>query len=120
MEARLHPLAIVTAALLVLAFAVCLQFPQPLQVTHVVATTFLVSPLLFLLWAHVHIATSRGQNAWLALCAIPLAFLSYFSAFLMSWFKPGWYGVLVFAALLSTLAGICILLVRRRREPNAA
>jgi len=120
MTVRFHPLALVTAALLVLTFVVCIGFSAPARWAHVIATTLLVSPLILLFWAHLRIAISRGQNIWLVLCALALGFLSFFSAFLLAWFKPGWYGVFVFTAVLSALAGLCILPLRNRGPGDAA
>lgn len=121
MSVRFHPTALVTFACLVLAFGSALQFANPLQWTHVVAIACMVSPLLVLLWGHHRLASTWRQHAWLAFCAAPLAYLSYFAAFLMGWFKPGWYGVAIFTALLLTLSGLSLLpLCAKRGSARAA
>ena len=120
MSVRFHPTALVTFACLVLAFGAALQIPNPVQWKDVVATACIVSPLLLLLWAHHRLASTWRQHAWLALCAVPLAYLSYFAVFLMAWFKPGWYGVAVFSVLLLAMGGLSLLPLRRRKGTERA
>lgn len=120
MSLRLHPATLVTFASLVLAFVSSLQFPRPLQFVHVLAVTCLVSPLLLLLWAQLRLASNWRQQAWLALCGVPLAFLSYFAAFLMSWFQAGWYGVTLLTFFLLALAGVSLLPLRRKKGGTSA
>jgi hypothetical protein len=115
MSVRFHPAALVTLACLVLALVSSLQLPSPLQFVHVAAIACLVSPLLLLLWAHQRLAKNWRHHAWLVLCAVPLAYLSYVAAFLMGWFKAGWYGVAVFTVLLFVLAACSLLPLRRKR-----
>lgn len=117
---RFHPTALVTFACLVLAFGSALQFANPLQWTHVVAVACIVSPLLLLLWGHHRLASAWRQHAWLALCALPLAYLSYFASFLMGWFKAGWFGVAIFTALLLTLGGLSLLPLRGKKGTKRA
>ncbi len=117
---RFHPAAFVTFACLVLAFGLSLQFPQPLRWVHVVAVACLVSPLMLLLWAHQRLATHWLHHAWLAFCAVAIAYLSYFAAFLMGWFQAGWYGVGVFTLLLLALAGVSLLPLRHKKRGESA
>ncbi len=107
-------MAIITLLCLVWASVTSLRLAGPLQGAQVAATVFLVSPLMLLLWAHMRMASGWRQNAWLALCAIPLAYASFFAAFLMAWFKPGWYGVAVFTTVLCGIAALCLLPLRRK------
>ncbi len=120
---RINPIAVVTLGCLVWAFASCWRLIGSFQVTHVVAIALLVSPVALLLWAHLRIARSWGQDAWLAVCAILLSYLSFFASFLMGWFKPGWVGIAVFTAILYAVAAICVaplLLLRKRKDLSIA
>ena len=120
MSVRFHPAALVTFACLVLAFGLALQFPRPLQWGHFVATAILVSPLHVLLWAHSRLASTWRQHAWLAVCAVVLAYLTYFAAFLMAWFRPGWYGIAFFTVVLLALAATCVFPLRRKKGQEHA
>jgi hypothetical protein len=115
-----HPTALITSACLALAFGSALQCSNPLQWVHVVATALMVSPLLLLLWSHHRLASTWRQHAWLAFCAVPLAYIAYFAAFLMAWFKPGWYGVIIFTAVLLALCGLSLLPLRRKKVAKLA
>ena len=120
MRGRAHAIAVVTLASLVWAFVACVRFANPVQATHVVASAVLVSPIAFLLWAHARMAKGWRSHSWLALCSLPLAYLASFAAFLMAWFKPGWYGVLVLGAILLCLAGLCVLPLRRKKRKDVS
>jgi hypothetical protein len=115
MSVRFHPLALVTFACLVLAFAAAIQMPAQLQWVHFVAVACLVSPLLLLLWAHGRLAFNWRQHAWLAFCAIPLGYASYVAAFLLGWLRAGRYGVALLSVLLFALAGASLLPLRRKK-----
>ena len=121
MSVRFHPAAVVTLTCFVLASTAALRFPSSLQWQHGVAIACFVSPLLLLLWAHLRLASTLGQQVWLAACSVPIAVATCIAVLLMGWFKPGWYGVAVFTALLFALAGATLLPLRRKKgEPRAA
>ena len=116
MTTRFHPLSLVTAASIALPFIMSTQIPGTFKISHLLAVALVVAPLFILLWAHLRVARTLGQNAWLASCAIPLALVTYLSFFLMVWMQLGLVGALTIGVLLSALAFVCIAPMRRRAK----